>query len=182
MEEKKREDRDVIQFAGFGLLCATGSAVPPQCIHTNIHIYIYIYILYICMISLFLLLVHFTVHLVVSLILHKKSLLVSWGRDNTENEINAAINPAHLPKNNKKETHQENQVRTRAVSDPASSPWAGVNPHPELFLRRPLRSPYCSSNFRMATREDMSSLIDALISSIPRSMCVQVNVRRAGYW
>lgn len=44
---KKREDRDVIQFAGFGLLCATGSAVPPQCIHTNIHIYIYIYYIYV---------------------------------------------------------------------------------------------------------------------------------------
>lgn len=44
--EKKREDRDVIQFAGFGLLCATGSAVPPQsCIyktHTQTYTYIYI--------------------------------------------------------------------------------------------------------------------------------------------
>lgn len=53
MEEKKREDRDVIQFAGFGLLCATGSAVPPQCIHTNIHIYIYIYIIYMYDLSIF---------------------------------------------------------------------------------------------------------------------------------
>ena len=51
--EGKKEECHVIQFAGFGLLCATGSAVPPQsCIyntHTNIYIYIYIY-----MISLFL--------------------------------------------------------------------------------------------------------------------------------
>src|SRR6186713_2834213 len=68
-------------------------------------------------------------------------------------------------------------------SSALSLSFSEIVPKPQAAFRffLPLRSPNFSSNFLIATRELMSSEIDALISANALSKCFSVNVRLSGY-